>query len=78
MSINRRTVQALQPIERDSRQAWRAMEGPVTGFRLKMNLPYIYRVGFTNPAGISEDFIRQMGYSGAIQLKNGAATYLYR
>ena len=76
--MNRRTVTQLQPIQQDLQGVWRRMEGPINGYRLKMNLPYICRVGYTPADQVSEETIQGAGYLGAIRLKNGTVTYLYR
>lgn len=76
--LDRESIAALQPLERDNAGQWRPMNAPLSGLALKMNLRYIYRVGFTAPNDVSEGLIDFTGYSGAIQLKNGVSTYLYR
>lgn len=76
--MDRSTITELQPIERDGLGLWRRMEGPLTGFRLKMNLPYVYRVGYSEAEDVLDATIAAMGYRGAIRLNKVALTYLYR
>jgi len=76
--MNLSSVTELQSIERDAQGKWRRMEGPLNGLPLKMNLPYIRKVGFTTAADVSDETIGSTGYIGAIHLKNGRVTYLYR
>ena len=76
--MNLSSVTELQSIEQDAQGKWRRMEGPLNGLPLKMNLPYIRNVGFTPANDVLEEVIRSTGYVGAIHLKNGKVTYLYR
>lgn len=72
------SIDQLQEIGFDDRLGWRIIQAPLNGFRLKMNLPYIKRIGYSTPKDLSRETIESYGYGGAIQLKNGATTYLYR
>ena len=76
--MNLSSVKELQSIERDGQGKWRRMEGPLNGLPLKMNLPYIQKVGFTTANDVSDETIGSTGYVGAVHLKNGKVTYLYR
>lgn len=76
--MNRGTISQLQAIESDGEGNWRPVQAPLNGFRLRMNLRYIYHVGYTEASQVPEMTIRTVGYEGAISLKNGTATYLYR
>jgi hypothetical protein len=76
--MNLGDVTELQSIKRDAQGKWRRMEGPLHGLPLKMNLPYIRNVGFTTAVDVSQETIGSTGYIGAIHLKNGKVTYLYR
>jgi hypothetical protein len=76
--MNLSSVKELQSIERDAQGKWRRMEAPLNGLPLKMNLPYIKKVGFTTASDVSNETIESTGYVGAIHLRNGKVTYLYR
>ena len=71
-------IRQLQEIGRDDRLGWRPIQGPIDGFRLKMTLPSIQRVGYSTPADPPQPIIQEYGYSGAIRLNEGGVTYLYR
>ncbi len=56
--------------------AWRS---PLNGLPLENEISRTLRkVGFTNASDISDETIGSTGYIGAIHLKDGKVTYLYR
>jgi len=72
------SLRQLQEIGPDDRVGWRPIQGPIDGYRLKMNLPSIRRVGYSTPADLPQAIVHGYGYSGAIRLNKGGVTYLYR
>jgi hypothetical protein len=77
-NVNLATIVLLQEVGLDERKQWFPIQAPLHGFRLKMNLPYIRRTGYSTPPNLPMTTILAYGYAGAIRLKNGDTTYLYR